>query len=69
MARVSVTDLTHAVRGVDFPAERKDLQRQARQNDAGNAELEALEEIPNQTYESITDVTAAYGKGEGGEDD
>lgn len=70
----SVTDLTKALKGASFPADKAALQKQAKDNDAPKAVMSAIEHLPDDEFGSITDVTRAYGKEDkdeisGGEDE
>jgi hypothetical protein len=71
MARVSVTEITKALKGMTFPAEKDDLMEHARSNDAGKDVLTMMDNLPDEEYGSITDVMSAFGDldGRGGDDE
>ncbi|MDD3933958.1 MAG: DUF2795 domain-containing protein, partial [Methanoculleus sp.] len=45
--------------GVDYPAERQDLIKRARMNNADSDVMETLDSLPDQTYHSPIDVSKA----------
>jgi hypothetical protein len=63
----SVTDVTKALKGMTFPADKEALKKHAQGNDAPKAVISAIENLPEDEFESITDVTSAYGKEDKGE--
>lgn len=56
---VSAADLTHKLRGLDFPADKRDLVERARQSKADDAVMRVLAAMPDQEFASVTDVAAA----------
>jgi len=51
------------MKGMHFPASKKDLLLRARDNGAGQDMLEVLESFPDgQEFESLADVMKAYGE-------
>ncbi len=58
----SITDLTKALKGMTFPADKEALKKQAEGNDAPKAVISAIDNLPEDEFGSITDVTRAYGK-------
>lgn len=58
----SITDLTHALKGTTFPADKASLKKHAEKNDAPKAVISAIDNLPEDEFGSITDVTRAYGK-------
>ncbi len=56
---VSAADLTVKLKGLDFPAKKQDLIKQARDNDAEDAVMRVLEAMPEQEFASVADVGAA----------
>ncbi|WAS95105.1 DUF2795 domain-containing protein [Nannocystis punicea] len=60
----SPIELTHQLRGIDFPVTKKDLIRHARDNNAGDAVVRELEAMPDQEFRSMKDVTRAMGQTE-----
>ncbi len=53
--------MSHHLKGVAFPAHKRDLVRQARDNGADNDVLEVIEAMPEAEFESMADVMKAYG--------
>lgn len=58
----SVTDMTKALKGMKFPADKTALKKHAQGNDAPQGVLSAIDHLPEDEFGSITDVTKAYGK-------
>ncbi len=61
MGEYSPSNISAHLKGIDFPAERADLCRQAEQNGAEPAVMEALESLDEGPYESMAEVMSAYG--------
>ncbi|PCC71996.1 Protein of unknown function [Nannocystis exedens] len=62
MTKASPIELTHQLRGIDFPVGKKELIRYARDNNADEAVLRQMESMPDQEYRSMRDVTRAMGQ-------
>lgn len=58
----SPANITHHLKGIDFPASKQDLEKQAHDNGADKEVLEMICGMPGDRFESITDVMKAYGK-------
>ena len=58
----SPANVTHFLRGVDFPADKGALIQQAKDNGAEDAVLEVLDAFPDDEFESMADVMKAYGE-------
>jgi Protein of unknown function (DUF2795) len=58
----SPANVTHHLKGMDFPAGKTDLIRHARENGADGAVLEVLEAFSEDQFESMADVMKAYGE-------
>ncbi len=58
----SPANVSHNLRGVEFPARKQDLMRQARENGAEPAVLEVIEAMPEGEYASMADVMKGYGE-------
>jgi hypothetical protein len=58
----SVTDMTKAMKGMKFPADKKALKKHAQDNGAPEGVLSAIDLLPEDEFGSITDVTKAYGQ-------
>lgn len=56
------TSVTHALRGIHFPASRADLIKHARHNKADATVLESIEAMPDQQYGTIAEVMKGFGK-------
>lgn len=52
---------TH-LKGISYPASKKDLISKARENDAPDDVLEVLQELPEEEYRGPQDVMKAYGE-------
>lgn len=61
MAKVNPIQLQKHLKGVDYPASKKDLIKYAKQQGADENTLSALQQIPDEEYESPTDVSKAIG--------
>jgi Protein of unknown function (DUF2795) len=58
----SPANVTHHLKGLGFPASRQDLERQAEKNGAEQEILETIRGMPDDQFETMTDVMKAYGK-------
>lgn len=54
--------MTHHLKGVDFPAHKQDLMRQAKHNRADDDVLEVIQSMPDVDFENMADVMKAYGE-------
>lgn len=61
MGGQSPSNVSHHLKGVDFPANKQDLIDQARDNGAEDDVLEMIEKMPDDDYENMADVMKAYG--------
>jgi hypothetical protein len=50
------------LKGVDYPANKKELVEQAKKNDAPQEVLEVIQRFPNQEFGGPQDVMKAYGE-------
>ncbi|MFB8830978.1 DUF2795 domain-containing protein [Azotobacter sp. CWF10] len=57
----SPSNISHHLKGIDFPAQKNDLLKQAEQNGADEEVLDTLKRMPDERYESMTDVMKGYG--------
>ncbi|GAB2511672.1 DUF2795 domain-containing protein [Paramicrobacterium agarici] len=57
----SPIDVQKYLGGVDYPASRDEILDRAQESGAGDDVLHALRNIPDQTYEKPTDVSAELG--------
>ena len=60
--RVSPAAIEKALKGVDFPASKADLVREAQRNNAPPEVLEKIRNLPGNTYNRPTDVAQAVGQ-------
>lgn len=60
----SVSNITHHLKGIHFPAGKQDLLRQARQNGAAQDIMDVLHAMPDQAFGSAADVMKAVGQAE-----
>jgi len=58
----SPANITHHLKGVDFPASKQDLEKRAKDNGADKEVLETIRGMPDDRFESMADVMKAYGK-------
>lgn len=59
----SLSNVTHYLKGIDLPADRRQLIDVAEERDAPAAVVSQLEEMPDGRYRTMADVTAAIGEG------
>ncbi|MBD3736074.1 hypothetical protein AUR59_010590 [Stutzerimonas balearica] len=50
------------LKGIDYPANKQDLLRHARQNGAEQDVVDVLERMPEQQYGNMADVMKGYGE-------
>lgn len=67
-AGASPIELTHQLRGIDFPVGKQALIRYARDNNADEAVLREMEAMPEQEFRSMRDVTRAMGQSDESDD-
>lgn len=58
----SPSNILHNLKGVDFPAGKQDLIRQAEHNKAETAVMEIIRQLPDERYLSMADVLKGVGK-------
>lgn len=63
MANFNPAKIEEAVKGIDFPASKEDLLNRARENNADQEELDALQRLPEREYNRPSDITQALGGG------
>ncbi len=59
---VSPTNLTQFLGGINFPCSKQELIKHARGRNAPQDVLNTLEQIPDRTYNSMSDVMRDIGK-------
>ncbi|WP_110650771.1 DUF2795 domain-containing protein [Salinicola peritrichatus] len=57
----SPANITHHLKGIDFPASRADIEKQAKENGAEDDVMEIIRQLPDQEYGSMADVTKGVG--------
>ncbi len=62
LAHLSPIDLQTYLKGIDYPAEKRDLIDHARKNNAPENVIAALELFSDRTYRSTTEVSTEFGK-------
>lgn len=60
----SPANVSHHLQGADFPASRADLEKQAKQNGAGDDVLDVIRNMPDQEYANMADVMKGVGEAE-----
>jgi hypothetical protein len=58
----SPANISHYLKGIDFPARKPDLVRHAKANGAEQAVLDVLENLPENEYQNMADVMSAVGE-------
>ncbi|KAB8317794.1 DUF2795 domain-containing protein [Tolypothrix campylonemoides VB511288] len=61
MAKVNPIQLQKHLKGVDYPASKEQLIQHAQKQGADDNAISVLQQIPDQEYETPTDVSAAVG--------
>jgi hypothetical protein len=61
----SPIEVQKALKGMDYPAKKEKLIKQAKNNDASQEVMKVLENLPDKEYENAVDVSKEF-KGEGG---
>lgn len=63
----SPSNVTHHLKGIHFPADKKALLQQARKNHAPREVMQELEAMPEQEYVSVAEIMKAFSQShEGG---
>ncbi|MGE5503343.1 MAG: DUF2795 domain-containing protein [Actinomycetota bacterium] len=58
----SAANVTHALRGVDFPANKQQLIDHARKQNADEVVMKELQNLPDQQYTNMADVMKGFGQ-------
>ncbi|MFQ4146269.1 DUF2795 domain-containing protein [Chlorogloeopsis sp. ULAP02] len=61
MAKVNPIQLQKHLKGVDYPANKQQLIERAKQQGADENAISVLQQIPDQEYQTPTDVSEAVG--------
>lgn len=64
----SVSNITHHLKGIHFPAKHRDILSLARKNGADKDIMEILQAMPEQDYASVAEIMKAVGAVERGEE-
>jgi hypothetical protein len=59
---VSPAQLAHYLKGIEFPASKRDLKADARKNQAPPEILKFIDELPEEQYRTMADVMKAVGE-------
>lgn len=62
MGGQSPSNVSHHLKGIDFPAGRDDLMEQAHKNGAAPEVIEMIRRMPDDEYTNMADVMKAYGE-------
>ena len=62
MAKVNPIQLQKHLKGVDYPASKEQLIQHAQKQGADDTALSVLNQLPDEEYESPTDVSEAVGE-------
>ncbi len=58
--RASPAYVEKALKGIDFPASKKDLVKHAKNNNASDEVMEAINDLPDKEYTNATDVAKEF---------
>lgn len=58
----SPSNVAHYLGGIDFPADKSDLERHARDHDADDEVMEVIKQMPARQYGSMADVMKGVGQ-------
>lgn len=58
----SPANVTRFLKGIDFPAQKKDLIQHAKKNQAEKDVMDLIQNMEERDYESMADVMKSYGK-------
>lgn len=61
MAKINPVEVQKALKGVDYPAEKKDIVRTAEEHGASEEIRSALGKLPDKSFETPADVNEAIG--------
>jgi hypothetical protein len=62
MAKINPIEVQKALKGVNYPAKKEDIVRNAKEQGADDEIVRALENISADEFESPTDINEAIGK-------
>ena len=55
-------EIQQALKGMDYPADKQELMQQAKQNNASQDVMNAIQDLPEQKFNSPVDVQKAFGE-------
>lgn len=58
----SAANVTHALKGIDFPASKQDIIKHAQNNNADQVVLDELKNLPDEQYNNMADVMKGFGQ-------
>ncbi len=56
----SPSNVSHNLRGIDFPADKQALIKHAQRNGAEREVIDTLEQMPDERYENMAEVMKGY---------
>lgn len=56
-------EIFKALKGMNYPASKQDLVQKAKQNNASQDVIQTIEKLPQDQFNSPTDVQKAWGQG------
>ncbi len=56
-------EIEKALKGMNYPASKQDLVQKAKQNNASQDVIQTIEKLPQDQFNSPTDVQKAWGQG------
>lgn len=59
---VSAVDISRNLSGIDFPADKQELVRHAREKNANQEVIDILQKMPERQYNNMADVEHAFGE-------
>lgn len=58
----SAANVTHALKGIDFPCSKQDLVKHAQSNNADSIVIDELQNLPDEQYNNMADVMKGFGQ-------
>lgn len=58
----SAANVTHALKGIDFPASKQDIIKHAQGNNADQTVIQELNNLPDEQYNSMAEVMKGFGQ-------
>lgn len=58
----SAANVTHALKGIDFPCSKQDLIKHAQNNNAEQTVVDELKNLPDEQYNNMADVMKGFGQ-------